>query len=101
MQKKLTITVDADVYEGLHSVIGRRKISRFLTELARPHVVGKDQHAGYAAMAADEAREREADAWTEGLVADVADEPSADMAERRASTAGRGLVDRVRPFPWR
>ncbi|HET6197441.1 MAG TPA: hypothetical protein VFE12_16900, partial [Acetobacteraceae bacterium] len=38
MQKKLTITVDADVYEGLHSVIGRRKISRFLTDLARPHV---------------------------------------------------------------
>jgi hypothetical protein len=75
MQKKLTITVDADVYEGLHSVIGRRKISRFLTDLARPHVVGKGSRAGYAAMAVDEAREREANAWTEGLLADVADEP--------------------------
>ena len=42
MQKKLTITVDADVYEGLHSVIGRRKISRFLTDLARPHVAARD-----------------------------------------------------------
>ena len=29
MAKKLTITVDADVYDGLHSVIGRRRISRF------------------------------------------------------------------------
>jgi hypothetical protein len=75
MQKKLTITVDADVYDGLHAVVGRRRISRFLSDLARPHVVGKDLRAGYAAMAADEAREREARAWTEGLLADVADEP--------------------------
>ena len=75
MQKKLTITIDADVYEGLHSVIGRRRISRFLSDLARPHVVGKSLRAGYAAMAADEAREREAAAWAEGLIGDVADEP--------------------------
>jgi hypothetical protein len=75
MQKKLTITVDADVYDGLHAVIGRRKISRFLSDLARPHVVGKDLRAGYAAMAADETREREASEWAEGLIADVADEP--------------------------
>ena len=75
MQKKLTITVDADVYDGLHAVIGPRKISRFLSDLARPHVVGKDLRAGYAAMAADETREREARDWAEGLVADVADEP--------------------------
>jgi hypothetical protein len=75
MQKKLTITVDADVYEGLHTVIGPRRISRFLSELARPHVVGKGLQAGYAAMAADEARERDARTWVEGLIADVADEP--------------------------
>ncbi|HME22487.1 MAG TPA: hypothetical protein VKI44_14295 [Acetobacteraceae bacterium] len=75
MQKKLTITVDAEVYDGLHSVVGRRRISRFLNDLARPHVVGKDLRAGYAAMAADEAREREARAWSDGLAADVADEP--------------------------
>ena len=30
--------------------------------------------AGYAAMAADEAREREAKAWSEGLIRDVAGE---------------------------
>ena len=75
MQKKLTITVDADVYDGLHAVIGRRKISRFLSDLARPHVVGKDLRAGYAAMAADETREREASDWAEGLVADIAGGP--------------------------
>jgi hypothetical protein len=75
MLKKLTITVDAEVYDGLHHVIGRRRISRFLNDLARPHVVGKDLSAGYAAMAADEARETEAEAWTEGLIGDVATEP--------------------------
>ncbi len=75
MQKKLTITVDADVYAGLHSVIGRRRISRFLSDLARPHVVDVDQSDGYAAMAADEAREAEAEAWSAGLLADSADEP--------------------------
>ena len=78
MQKKLTITVDAEVYDGLHSVIGRRRISRFINDLARPHVVGQDLSAGYAAMAADEAREAEAATWTEALLNDVADEPNRD-----------------------
>jgi hypothetical protein len=75
MQKKLTITIDAEVYDGLRTVIGRRRISRFLSDLARPHVIGRDLAAGYAAMAADEAREREAEAWVEGLIGDVAEEP--------------------------
>ena len=75
MSKRLTITLDADVYEGLHSIVGQDRISRFLNDLARPHVVAQDVSAGYAAMAADEAREAEAEDWTEGLVGDVADEP--------------------------
>lgn len=70
MTKKLTITVDTDVYEGLHSTIGRRRISRFLNDLARPHVVAAALAAGYAAMAADEARESDAEAWAEGLIGD-------------------------------
>jgi hypothetical protein len=32
-------------------------ISRFLKDLARPHVIGQDLSAGYAAMASAEARE--------------------------------------------
>lgn len=75
VQKKLTITVDVDVYEGLHAVIGRRRISRFLNDLARPHVAQADLAAGYAAMAADEVREQEAQAWSEGLIGDGAGEP--------------------------
>ena len=38
MRKKLTITIDEDVYAGLYRVVGRRKISRFIESLVRPHV---------------------------------------------------------------
>jgi hypothetical protein len=72
--KKLTITVDDEVYAGLHEVIGRRRISRFLNDLARPHVMNRDLEAGYRAMAADEEHEREALEWIEGVIGDVADE---------------------------
>lgn len=46
-------------------MIGRRRISRFLSDLARPHVVRQDLAAGYAAMAEDEEREAEALEWSE------------------------------------
>ena len=72
MTKKLSITVDDEVYAGLHQVIGRRRISRFLTDLARPHVTNADLTVGYEAMAADEEREREATEWIEHLPDDVA-----------------------------
>lgn len=75
MTKKLTITIDDEVYEGLYRRIGRRKISRFLEELARPHVVDSELEAQYRAMAADEVREGEAEEWAEGLIGDVADDP--------------------------
>jgi hypothetical protein len=73
MRRKLTITVEEKVYDGLHRVIGRRHISRFLNELAKPHVVDDALEEGYQAMAEDE--EREAIEWSESLIRDVADEP--------------------------
>jgi len=75
MTKKLTITVEDEVYEGLHRVVGPRRISRFLNDLARPHVTEQDLLEGYRAMAADAEYEREAEEWIEGLIGDVADEP--------------------------
>ena len=74
MQKKLTITIDEGVYEGLYQVIGRRNISQFIENLIRPHVLLSELEAGYQAMAEDEAREMEASAWAEATVGDVADE---------------------------
>lgn len=74
MQKKLTISIDADVYDGLRDRIGPRRISRFINDLARPHVTGGGLEAAYADMAADEVRERDATEWSEGLIGDVADD---------------------------
>ena len=74
MQKKLTITVDERVYAGLHKVVGRRRISRFVESLVRPHVIGKDLEAAYRQMAQEEAREAEALRWAEATVGDVAGE---------------------------
>jgi hypothetical protein len=68
--KKITITLDDDVYQGLHATIGPGNISRFLSNIARPHVVQEDIVAGYAAMAADVQREAEAQEWTESLLND-------------------------------
>jgi len=74
MQKKLTITLDEKIYDGLHRVIGRGHISQFIEELVRPYVVEAELDAGYRQMAADEAREADAHAWSEAMVADAADE---------------------------
>jgi hypothetical protein len=74
MQKKLTITVDERVYAGLHQVIGRYKISRFIESLVRPHVISTDLVAAYRDMGADEVREAEAHEWAEATVSDVAHE---------------------------
>ena len=75
MLKKLTISIDEAVYDGLYRRIGPRKIGRFLESLARPHVIDEELEGAYAAMAADEVREAEAEEWIENLAADIADEP--------------------------
>jgi len=74
VQKKLTITLDERVYKGLHTVVGRRKISQFIESLIRPHVVGKDLEIAYQQMAGEEVREAEALEWAEATLGDVADE---------------------------
>lgn len=74
MQKKLTITLDERVYEGLHTIVGRRRISRFIESLVRPHVVGEGLEAAYRQMASEERREAEASEWVDGTSGDVGDE---------------------------
>lgn len=49
-----------------------------------------DLAAGYAAMAADEAREREAHEWAEGLVGDIADDEPIRHGPASAVTCRRG-----------
>ena len=74
MHKKLTITIDEQVYEGLHAVIGHGRISRFIEDLVRPHVMYHELEAAYREMAQDEEREAEALEWAEATVGDVSDE---------------------------
>lgn len=74
MHKKLTITVDAEVYDGLYRTVGAGRISHFIEELVRPYVLHVDLADGYAQMAADEAREREALEWSEATIGETLDE---------------------------
>ena len=71
MSKKLTISIDDSIYEGLHRVVGRGSIGKFIENLARPHVAQQDLGAQYREAAKDPAREKEARAWTEGLIGRV------------------------------
>jgi len=74
MQKKLTITVDEEVYEGLHKIIGPRRISKFVENLVRPHVVRPNLESAYAQMAKDKKREKEAIEWAEATFRDISNE---------------------------
>ncbi|OGO40003.1 MAG: addiction module antitoxin [Chloroflexi bacterium RBG_16_57_8] len=74
MQKKLTLTIDAEVYEGLRRTIGPRKISKFVEDLVRPHVIHPDLESEYAEMAKDTEEEQEALEWAEMTFKDVARE---------------------------
>ncbi len=74
MHKRMTITLDEAVYEGLNRTIGRRRMSQFIEDLLRPHVLDTSLDDGYRAMAADEARETEAQDWCNALAKDMTHE---------------------------
>ena len=65
MQRKLTITIDEDVYDGLCRIAGRRVIGKFIESLVRPYVLPGDLDEGYRQMAGDTEREAEAMEWIE------------------------------------
>ena len=67
IKTKVTLMLDAQVYEGLKAKVGGRGIGAYLSQLARPFVVSDDLEAGYKTMAADEARNKEAQEWIEGI----------------------------------
>lgn len=69
MQKKLTISLDPQVYEGLHANIGRGKISKFIEALIKPYT--QDLEQGYQDLSQDEKAEREALEWSESLIGDL------------------------------
>ncbi|TAN45906.1 MAG: addiction module antitoxin [Nitrospirae bacterium] len=74
MQKKLTITVEEEVYAGLHKTIGPRKIGKFIEDLVRPHVVRPNLEMAYSLMSKDKKREATALDWAEATFKDMAHE---------------------------
>lgn len=73
MHRRMTITLDEDVYEGLYRTVGKRQMSQFIEDLLRPHVTDAALDDGYRAMAADHVRETEAQEWCHALSGDMAD----------------------------
>ncbi len=69
MPRKLTITLDDQIYDGLYATAGRGHISRFIETVMRPpHIIRQDVQSleeGYRRLAADEAQESEALEWAE------------------------------------
>ena len=71
MHKKLTITIDEDVYKGLYATVGEGKISQFIENLVKPHVLHQDLELAYHEMMLDEKREHDAISWSEGVIGDL------------------------------
>jgi hypothetical protein len=46
MQKKLTLSINAEIYEALHKMAGKRKIGRFIETLVRPYIASSDGSPG-------------------------------------------------------
>ena len=74
MHKRMTITLDEAVYEGLNRTVGKRRMSQFIEDLLRPHVLDTALDDGYRTMAQDKDRELEAQEWCNDLAKDLSDE---------------------------
>ena len=58
----------------LYLAIGKRRMSQFIENLLRPHVMDSALDEGYRAMASDKQREAAAMEWTSALAKDMAEE---------------------------
>ena len=74
MHKRMTITLDEAVYDGLYRTVGKRKMSQFIEDLLKPLVLDSSLDGGYKAMAADTLREAQAAEWCNALSGDAANE---------------------------
>lgn len=65
-KKKVTLSLDAAVYDGIRRKVGQRSVGAFLSQLARPHVLANDLEASYLAQAKDAKNASEANEWLNG-----------------------------------
>jgi hypothetical protein len=80
MSKRMTLYFhDENIYNGLITMVGRGNISSFVENLIRPIILKNDtdeeMEQGYKLMAQDKEREKEAQAWVNGVISDVGNEP--------------------------
>lgn len=68
MHKKLTITIEEDIYNDLHLIIGRGNISKFIEDVVKPYLTHDNLRLAYQEMIKDNQREKEAAEWEEGLI---------------------------------
>jgi hypothetical protein len=68
MQKKLTITIQESIYNDLHLVVGKGRISKFIENIIKPYITTDNLRLSYQTMAKDKQREKEACEWEEGLI---------------------------------
>ena len=71
MHKRMTITLEESVYQGLIRIVAPRRRSQFIENAIRPLVSEEDIEADYAALAADERQNVEAREWMNGLIGDI------------------------------
>lgn len=73
MHRQVTISLDHAVDDGLSTLVGHGRISKFIEDAARAPVLDGQLYAGYRAMAADAAKEGQAREWIAALASDNAD----------------------------
>jgi hypothetical protein len=74
MQKKLTLSIDAEIYEALHKVAGKRKIGRFIEKIVRPHITSLELALAGKELIQDGKQESEALLWAGTTVGDSGNE---------------------------
>ena len=87
MRKRLTLTIDQDVYERLRKASGKRNTSGFIEDLLRQHVIRPHLEASHTSIAKDEPRQTAAAAWKKAAMDPLflkdLDDVAADFGESR------------------
>ena len=84
MERRMTIHLDAAVYEGLYRTHGKQRMSQFINNFLLQHMLGATPDDGDRAMAADQEREAKALACCNAMAVDAVNE------------AQRNLVNEIR-----
>jgi hypothetical protein len=71
MHKKLTISIDEEVYDKLYEGVGAGKNIKLVEDLVRPPVINTSLESSYEEHSNHKASEEEAFQWIEAMVGDI------------------------------